>query len=809
MEFGRATGTVPEYGAIFMSDSETRKECLERRLFGLPSSMQSFVSQVKAGMILFLFEYESKRLYGVFQACSDGAMNIVPHAYSASGKQFPAQVKMKPLWHCAPLSENVFRDVIKENYFTPKKFNFGLSEEQVCGLVSLFERRIINRNMPRKQVSDYEMDANLVENVGSYRESDGIWDFAEPGHPKSDPPLGSYNLDCYLQDIANDVRLTRQDTEESRAIDLVNAEASVILAAKCSCCSVSERYPPEDVEATARGQLGRHYYAAECSESDVRKASYPHQEFESSVQEESCRSSFSYKPSLSRVSGDLLLCSSRTECSDHPMRKACLETKLPSFETPEAYCPSCSFDIRGNSCASCFDVANACLQEFEPPMIWSSDSLPSPTNQWNILRVAKYSPLRSSSCAHCTGDGTFHGGGKDKHFKHQMGNVQGSCLLGCTGFSHCLPQKRKRSSVFSRLSSPIGNDVEGIDKSDNRDSSYITSLLHHQQYHLAVESANDLIGMNYQSKMSTVEPIMGADGIITDSAPFDSSHASDLRSHSENVVDATPLYDFRRRSHIRKDQAKSLDNPPSYVGTPLKPSGRRKLIRPDFSKKETPEQKPSDDDLSKSCPAGSFDADSAIKDIIDDHTALKADDDVKNLSIAASPQVLSQLVAIGDKLSDTNERVGGKCNEQDTVDLSQSCQGGSNDASIAAKDANDYSVVIDGSNNVLNFSMAASSPRVLSQSVVIADKEPGSNEAGGGNCNGHDVVGLHGNQEQAPNQSPSPMSLAANKSSPPVTVPVPIDESFPSEEHEGVRTDDGERTDLPVDGTEILDPSLA
>ncbi|CAN6553593.1 unnamed protein product [Malus baccata var. baccata] len=91
-------GVYPEYGAIFMSSSQ-------------------FVKQVKTGMILFLFEYERRELHGVFQACSDGEMNILPSAYNSSGKQFPAQVKVKPIWRCHPLSEPEFSGAIKDNYF--------------------------------------------------------------------------------------------------------------------------------------------------------------------------------------------------------------------------------------------------------------------------------------------------------------------------------------------------------------------------------------------------------------------------------------------------------------------------------------------------------------------------------------------------------------------------------------------------------------------------------------------------------------------------------------------------------------------
>ncbi|KAI8527879.1 hypothetical protein RHMOL_Rhmol12G0108300 [Rhododendron molle] len=86
-----ACGNAPEFGAIFMSNRSTIKECFERKLFGLPHAFAEFVKEVKAGMILFLFEFQQKKLYGVFWAVSDERMDIVPHAYHSTGKKFPAQ----------------------------------------------------------------------------------------------------------------------------------------------------------------------------------------------------------------------------------------------------------------------------------------------------------------------------------------------------------------------------------------------------------------------------------------------------------------------------------------------------------------------------------------------------------------------------------------------------------------------------------------------------------------------------------------------------------------------------------------------
>ncbi|XP_062012334.1 uncharacterized protein LOC133728902 [Rosa rugosa] len=161
-------GMSPEYGAIFMSSSFTKDECFRRRLFGLPSGQGPFVKQIKSGMILFLFEFEKRELHGVFQASSDGRMNIVSNAWSRSGKKFPAQVRVNPIWHCHPLPESEFGDAIKENYFSKWKFNFGLSKAQVWRLLMLFNLRKLKSPHPQRALARN----TAAQPVDIYRELD-------------------------------------------------------------------------------------------------------------------------------------------------------------------------------------------------------------------------------------------------------------------------------------------------------------------------------------------------------------------------------------------------------------------------------------------------------------------------------------------------------------------------------------------------------------------------------------------------------------------------------------------------------------
>ncbi|KAK9062310.1 hypothetical protein SSX86_019496 [Deinandra increscens subsp. villosa] len=149
-------GEIPESGAIFMSNTKTRKECLDRELFGLPSAMSNFVSHVKKGMTLFLFEFERRLLYGVFRATCDGEINIEPKAFRSSRKHFPAQVRFTTVWHCSPLAEHEFQDVIRDNYYSGKKFHFGLNEKQVSNLMKLFRSNIRSTNRPERNIRRYD-----------------------------------------------------------------------------------------------------------------------------------------------------------------------------------------------------------------------------------------------------------------------------------------------------------------------------------------------------------------------------------------------------------------------------------------------------------------------------------------------------------------------------------------------------------------------------------------------------------------------------------------------------------------------------
>nr|GME11433.1 DCD (Development and Cell Death) domain-like protein isoform 1 [Ipomoea batatas] len=121
-------------GFIFLCNGRTKAECYRYRVFGLPLSKMAIVEKIKTGTKLFLFDFESKHLYGVYEATSNGRVGVEPLAF---GGKFPAQVQFRIYKGCLPLHETAFKRAIKDNY-KGIKFEQELDEQQVSNLLSLF-----------------------------------------------------------------------------------------------------------------------------------------------------------------------------------------------------------------------------------------------------------------------------------------------------------------------------------------------------------------------------------------------------------------------------------------------------------------------------------------------------------------------------------------------------------------------------------------------------------------------------------------------------------------------------------------------
>ncbi|PUZ61975.1 hypothetical protein GQ55_4G321400 [Panicum hallii var. hallii] len=181
-------------GAVFLCSHLTRKESFNKKIFGLSPHCADFVEKVKAGTTLFLYDVEQCKLHGVFEATSNGAVNIIPDAYVSSGRRYPSQIRFKRIWFCKPLMEGEFRDAV-QNYSIKNKFSYGLSHQQVAKLLHLFSSRNrlqLCQNPRLKDDLPRELETSLVKvtDVQSSPTSSSCGSFRSPCQTCSSSTLG-------------------------------------------------------------------------------------------------------------------------------------------------------------------------------------------------------------------------------------------------------------------------------------------------------------------------------------------------------------------------------------------------------------------------------------------------------------------------------------------------------------------------------------------------------------------------------------------------------------------------------------------
>lgn len=129
-------------GYIFVCNNDTMQEDLKRQLFGLPPRYRDSVRAITPGLPLFLYNYTTHQLHGIFEAVSFGGSNIDPTAWEdkkcKGESRFPAQVKIRIRKICKALDEDSFRPVL--HHYDGPKFRLELSVPETLALLDLCEQ---------------------------------------------------------------------------------------------------------------------------------------------------------------------------------------------------------------------------------------------------------------------------------------------------------------------------------------------------------------------------------------------------------------------------------------------------------------------------------------------------------------------------------------------------------------------------------------------------------------------------------------------------------------------------------------------
>ncbi|KAL2516713.1 DCD (Development and Cell Death) domain protein [Abeliophyllum distichum] len=127
-------------GYIFVCNNDTMQENLKRQLFGLPPRYRDSVRAITPGLPLFLYNYSTHQLHGVFEAASFGGTNIDPTAWedkkNPAESRFPAQVRVITRKVCEPLEEDSFRPIL--HHYDGPKFRLELNVPEAISLLDIF-----------------------------------------------------------------------------------------------------------------------------------------------------------------------------------------------------------------------------------------------------------------------------------------------------------------------------------------------------------------------------------------------------------------------------------------------------------------------------------------------------------------------------------------------------------------------------------------------------------------------------------------------------------------------------------------------
>ncbi|KAH7422743.1 hypothetical protein KP509_12G023100 [Ceratopteris richardii] len=128
-------------GLIIMCNDQMRRSFLKHGVLGVHLQKKPCLDKVDAGTSLFLFEFEARTLWGIYRATSEVGIDINKEIFCGTETASTAQVKFHSFRKCRPLPEKLFKKAIISNYYSPTKFAFELTNEQVTSLLNVYHQR--------------------------------------------------------------------------------------------------------------------------------------------------------------------------------------------------------------------------------------------------------------------------------------------------------------------------------------------------------------------------------------------------------------------------------------------------------------------------------------------------------------------------------------------------------------------------------------------------------------------------------------------------------------------------------------------
>lgn len=147
-------------GFIFLCNKWTERECLEDLLFGMVEKRKKDVLKIRRGDSGFLYNYNSRKLHGIFEAIGNGGYNVEPNAWKG---RFPAQVRVRWKERHKPMERRLLETVIRFEGDYPA--DVILSSERTREIQMLYE-------ISHKEIQITVFESNFREEFPAYHRVD-------------------------------------------------------------------------------------------------------------------------------------------------------------------------------------------------------------------------------------------------------------------------------------------------------------------------------------------------------------------------------------------------------------------------------------------------------------------------------------------------------------------------------------------------------------------------------------------------------------------------------------------------------------